>query len=430
MQKFDGFIKIPHDFVQGLTTTRLTGSEMQLFWVICALTIGYNRNSTKIALGYFEKATGINKHQAFDLLKNLAERNIIFITRNTGANTGDKKAVTPQYGINLDCANWLSTGKKGEAKNERKGLGVYCKGAQNHEENNKTEYVNQYDKDIRYSPTEHCPIFENNSGVQIPVPQLVQPVQKVQFVQNVQPIEKTATLYPESSTPILKNQYTLYQNFGNYNKEIDINKNTRKNFLKENPPIKNLDKTIKELILFSAQECEMTIIGDNVRLLEELLVIHSKDVIEAALLNFKSYHETPKEQRRFALFKTFKSFATHFDGFSTPQKMEFHLENENRWFLEEQQKKNATLHLRVGGHTEEDNEPEHMQTEAERQAEERGQKEANYNRAKQYVNRIEAFAGTNKFAIERVCKHYKDPVSKYEKSKAIVLEYEQSQQAA
>ena len=444
MQKFEGFIKVPHDMIQAFVTARLTGSENQLLWVILSLTRGYNRQRVKITLSYFERATSLNQQQSFDLLKRLAARNIILITRNPNPqDIQHKKAETPFYEINPDYDKWFATGKKGSEGNQKKGLGVYRKinpqiNALPHVQTKKSE--NECADECYYANDELTPAPETEPlpGEQEHGKQIVENFKPV-VEKNSTPLKNEHAPYLESSKPILKNQYDPYQNLSNIFKDKYINKTSKDISLKENTSVRKLDSRIQnsgyerinELISFSAQKCKMTIIGNNLLLLEQLLLTQTPHAIKTALLYFKSYQEISKENRLYYLDNNFKSFAEKFDTFSNTRQMACLLQKETRWYTEAKEKfYRERGHLSVGGHPADEEKDASLKTAEKLQEENRWIAEALYLRAKQYVYRVDSYRNETNFSLENACARLNCHVQIYEDHKAHVEEYENAHQAA
>jgi len=79
-----GFSTIRHEVTEALARLHLTSSAHQVTWHIIRLTNGYQRESTKISLLQFQKATGLSKRTLVTAVQMLQAKGIVRADKNPG----------------------------------------------------------------------------------------------------------------------------------------------------------------------------------------------------------------------------------------------------------------------------------------------------------------------------------------------------------
>lgn len=103
-QAEEGHVDIANEIVEALARTRISGSEMQILWVIFRKTYGWHKKEDEIALSQFTEMTGIPKPHVVRYLKKLLHKKVIAIAQNGNGITS--------YGFNKDFDKWSPLPKK------------------------------------------------------------------------------------------------------------------------------------------------------------------------------------------------------------------------------------------------------------------------------------------------------------------------------
>ena len=77
----DHFVKISNTIFDALCSFHLSGEETRVMNVILRKTYGFNKKEDSIALTQFVDMTGMDKRHVWRAIKNLEDKNIIFVTR-------------------------------------------------------------------------------------------------------------------------------------------------------------------------------------------------------------------------------------------------------------------------------------------------------------------------------------------------------------
>ncbi len=98
-----GFIKLPIDLAEALSTRTLSAYEFRVIFFLLRKTYGWHKDNDRIPLSEFSRATGLSRSNAYRALKNLQERGIIVLS------TEYKRK--PKYGFQRNIRKWKRTSK-------------------------------------------------------------------------------------------------------------------------------------------------------------------------------------------------------------------------------------------------------------------------------------------------------------------------------
>ena len=99
-EKVEGFTKIPNYIIESLIKTKLTGSELMVFLVICRQTFGWHKRVVPISGTKIAKFTYFPTSYIFRLLNKLEGKNLIVISRGG-------RGCTNLISIELDPSSWI-----------------------------------------------------------------------------------------------------------------------------------------------------------------------------------------------------------------------------------------------------------------------------------------------------------------------------------
>ncbi|MFA6446315.1 MAG: replication protein [Candidatus Paceibacterota bacterium] len=94
-----GYFKIPNLVAETLARINLSKYETRLLWVIMRKTWGWNKDEDLISVSQFEKATGINRRNAYPALLRLEKKKIIQISKASKANKINSYRINSEIGI-------------------------------------------------------------------------------------------------------------------------------------------------------------------------------------------------------------------------------------------------------------------------------------------------------------------------------------------
>lgn len=76
-----GYTKVPHWLLAKLYRSDLTSRELKVILYIIRDTLGYHKNSEKIAYGRIAEATGIDRRNVIKVVQSLEEKGFISVSR-------------------------------------------------------------------------------------------------------------------------------------------------------------------------------------------------------------------------------------------------------------------------------------------------------------------------------------------------------------
>ncbi len=85
-QPEDGHVDIANQIADKFCSSRISGEEWQVLWVILRKTYGWHKKEDHIGLGQFAEMTGMTRQHSLRALKKLENKKIIAVTKN--GNTG------------------------------------------------------------------------------------------------------------------------------------------------------------------------------------------------------------------------------------------------------------------------------------------------------------------------------------------------------
>ena len=104
-QKEDGHVDLANEIVEALAKIRISGEEMQCFWVILRKTYGWHKKQDRISLSQFSQLTGLKRQNVLRAINKLSSKKIIGVIKN------DVSQINI-YNINKDFDEWQPLSKK------------------------------------------------------------------------------------------------------------------------------------------------------------------------------------------------------------------------------------------------------------------------------------------------------------------------------
>lgn len=104
------YTRINNDLLDALIRIRLSGEQRQCFDFILRKTCGYHKDCDSISISQFERATGMKRNAVCRAIKELENKNLISLKKETSKTTS--------YCIETDFSKWQAVPKKRRLKIE------------------------------------------------------------------------------------------------------------------------------------------------------------------------------------------------------------------------------------------------------------------------------------------------------------------------
>lgn len=97
VQPEHGYTKIADELLDKIPQFKFNGTQLRIIMVVLRFTYGFNRKDHELSLSFFVKATGLGKTQVDREVKQLIDKNVLVVTRESTFNSPRKLAFNKDY---------------------------------------------------------------------------------------------------------------------------------------------------------------------------------------------------------------------------------------------------------------------------------------------------------------------------------------------
>ncbi|MFB0847315.1 replication protein [Paenibacillus oleatilyticus] len=144
VQPEHGYTKIADELLENIPLFKFNGTQLSIIMVVLRYTYGFQRKDHELSLSFFVNATGLGKTQVDREVKQLIEKNVLVVTRESTYTESRK------LGLNKDYDTWKVENRKQKRVQSAKTLTVSENEYATVSENEYSTVSKNADQDIHY----------------------------------------------------------------------------------------------------------------------------------------------------------------------------------------------------------------------------------------------------------------------------------------